>query len=338
VKAGADGRFSVEDLPREERFTLVAVSEGLLPGRMPALWIERRGLLDLGDLVLGPAQRLEVQVRDRGSHLVGGASVSVVRSPFFTQTMDWVSRQLRAPALPSPEASGRTDPRGTAVFESIPPGNWTVLVEAEGYARSASWAYVQEGEAREPVRVLLLPACELSGTVFGADGKALPSVAVQATPVDGSWPQEYGRVESTTDPAGAYRLPGLREGPVNLTVQLRPDLQQSAGTVQLPSVRRFDIHLGPGFSVKGKVLDDATKEPVAGASVTLQIWPPQGGPGQASARRESGADGSFLFESLPPGTSGTSRSGWRATWTGRTPSPLPPATWPSPRDRWRSRM
>jgi uncharacterized GH25 family protein len=302
--AGADGRFAVDGLPRDTPVDLSATSEGLLPARYFGLWIDARGPLDLGDVLLGAAQRLEVQVRDRGDRPVPNAAVSLVRASVWTATSDWVSRELRPAATRTPEASLRTDAKGIAVFAATPPGNWVVLTEAEGFARANSAANLVEGEAREPVRVVLSPACTLEGTVFGVEGKPLPGVTVRATASSGYWPQEFARVESPTDEKGGYRVAGLAEGTVALAVLTDADTQVGAGSVQVPGVKRYDIRLGRGFAVRGKVLDDATGKPVEGARVTVQIWNQQVPGGGGLARRASAADGTFEFASLPVGNFG----------------------------------
>jgi hypothetical protein len=306
VKAGEDGRFAVENLPKETNLDLVATSAGLLPSRHPGIYIERRGPFDMGDVLLGPPQRLEVRVRDKGDRPVAGATVSMVRNRTWSANTDWVGLQLKVPPPPSPEATLKTDDKGVVVFESAPPGAWAVLAEADGYGRVGAFANIGEGEAREPVRIVLLPACGLEGTVFAADGKPLPGVTVFGVPVQAPWPQDLYRITATADEQGAYKLAGFAEGAVNVSVMVTPDFVVGVGTVQLPGVRRFDIRLAPGFTVKGKVTDDVSGAAVPGARVTLQTYSPTGGmSGQATIRRETAADGAYALENIPAGNFGT---------------------------------
>ncbi len=304
AKAGADGRFRVEGLPREKWFALTALSPGLLPGRYPGLLVGRTGPRDLGDIVLGPGLPLEVLVRDGGDRPVAAASVAAVRTSMGNPDSDWIAAQFRRGAPRPPEASVATDAAGRALFEAFPPGGWTVVVAAEGFARGFGNAYLQEGRAREPVRVILQKACALSGTVFGHDGRPLTGATVAGSGPNEWWGDDSRGVESRTDEKGGYALSGLAPGEVALTVFPTPDLRIGVGSVTVPAVSHYDIRLSRGGTVRGKVLEDASGKPVAGAQVTATIWPPQGGEGQAHGRQVTGPDGEFRLEGLPAGNFG----------------------------------
>ncbi|MCK6480505.1 MAG: carboxypeptidase regulatory-like domain-containing protein [Planctomycetes bacterium] len=305
VESGEDGRFRVEGLPRGRWLSLTASAEGLLEGRWPRILVPLQGRLDLGDLLLGPGLPLDVLVRDSTDRPVAGAKVSVARAPHYGSGGDWILGQLLRPSEPPPEAEGTTGADGRFRFDALPPGNWMVAAEAPSFAKATASASLAEGAAAALVRLLLQPACRLEGTVSGPDGKPLPGIAVEGTPVASLWGWTGATVAATSDPAGRWALEGLPPGEVWLWVRPRPGLRITVVSLEVPEVPRFDIRLAGSAEVRGKVLDGAAGTPVAGASVTLQTWSPDGGTsGQAYAMAASDDAGEFRIPGLPAATMG----------------------------------
>jgi len=303
--AGADGRFRLEGLPLKSPFDLVAASPGLVEGRFLALRVPDGGTLDAGDLVLAGPQALEVLVRDRADHPVAGAAVALHRQA-RSEDYDWVLAQVRPADPPAALAVQSTDASGRAAFTGAPGGEFVLAVAAKGFAPTTANASLVEGRRRDPVRVILVPECLLTGRVLRRGGKPVPGAVVTAFNQGGGWGalMSLGLRRGTTDAEGRYRLDGLPVGKMALRVQMPSGTVHGAPEIDLPAVTVFDVIVEGGVTLKGKVLDDATGEPVPTALVTAQIWNPQGGPQSGSAAADTGPDGTFLFEDLPTGNLG----------------------------------
>jgi RNA polymerase sigma factor (sigma-70 family) len=296
VAADGAGLVRIEGLPRGTVLTALAESAGLIPVRLPGLRIPENGLLDLGDLILGAGQRLEFVVMDTAGRPLQGAEVALHRaSGAMTGTGDLRGRPWNLP----PSARAVADAEGRLAFESLAPSMYFAVAGAKGFARRTLDVYAQEGIARGPVRMVLRPGSTLGGTVRGADGRPRPGVAVISrfsyAPAQAPF-ADYDFAASTTDAEGRYLLEGLMAGWQELEVDLPSGPRLAAGTVEVPGVIVFDIRIPGGASVRGRVLDDATSAPVAGASVRLSVKS-----GTAVADIETGADGTFAVEDLPPG-------------------------------------
>jgi hypothetical protein len=301
--AGADGRFSLDGVPRSRPLLLHAESAGLLPVDIP-LVIGVSGVFEMGDVVLGGPVLLEVLVRDSGDRPVVGAAVSLHRSrPWGAWGTDWISRQFESKELPAAGHTRAADEQGRVRFEDAAPGAWSVVVVAKGFAEDVSAVVLVEGAAREPHRVILGPAYALTGTVLNRDGKPVPGAKVRGLKNNNWWAQGVRDCVCDAGADGKYRLEGLTRGSLSLQVEPAPGVRVSGGMVDIPSVSSFDIRLAGGCGLKGKVLDDATGAPVAGAEITAQAWSDYGG-NQAFAKTVSAEDGTYSLQGLPEGNLG----------------------------------
>ncbi|HEY6807275.1 MAG TPA: carboxypeptidase regulatory-like domain-containing protein [Gemmatimonadales bacterium] len=109
---------------------------------------------------------------------------------------------------------------------------------------------------------------------------------------------------SFVDPSGAYRLDGLAPGTYEATAMAAGYAWSGYALVQIadsPVEVNFALH--SGARITGTVTDDATRRPIAGATLSLE-----GRRGNApdlpvaplSPEAESGADGRFALEHVPP--------------------------------------
>jgi hypothetical protein len=109
---------------------------------------------------------------------------------------------------------------------------------------------------------------------------------------------------SFVDPSGAYRIDGLASGTYEATAMAAGYAWSSYALVQigdLPVEANFSLH--SGARITGIVSDDATGRPIAGATLSLE-----GRRGNApdlpvaplSPEAESGVDGRFALEHVPP--------------------------------------
>jgi protocatechuate 3,4-dioxygenase beta subunit len=299
--SGADGRFLVEGIPPGVPVALAAVVEGLLPARYPRLLLQRSGVTDLGDIQVGEGRDVEVAVVDRADRPVAGAVVRIARTGIWRSSFDWVEVTLDPPPRPASEVEAATGPDGRATLRSVPPGSWSVTAEAKGYGTETTAVAVDETRETGEVRILLLPSHPLRGTVTRADGEPAAGVVVIASSATGSWFSDAGRVEATTDAAGAYALEGLREGANQVAVRTSADARSGVGTVRVPEVPVFDIRLAGEVTLRGRVLDAATSAPLEGARVTASLWDGSSGDASSLGRAVSAADGSWEVRGLQPG-------------------------------------
>jgi len=304
AKAGADGRFLVDGLPPGGRVDLVATSEGLLPARHGGVLLDRRGALDLGDVVLGEGSPVQVLAVDRADRPVAGATVKIRRSTVWRASTDWTAWVLGDRPKPTDEATATTGLDGTAVLPRVPPGGWSVVVEAKGYGAETGSVTVEEGREIGRVRVVLLPAHALRGTVRHHDGKPAAGAVVIANALTANWFADAGRIEAVADALGAYAMEGLRQGEIQVAVRPSADVQNSVGTVQVPEVAVYDIRLQEGITVRGKVSDDASGAPLAGARVSVSLWGGTGGDMGSQGRGSTGEDGAYEVRGLQPGNFG----------------------------------
>lgn len=201
-------------------------------------------------LRLLPVERWRVRVRD-------GATGRTISSADLT---------LRGPRA----HQEKTDESGTCEIDLLPPGGYTLEVQAEGYAGARRHVNATGREDTVEVEIAMVRAAHVSGVVLGPDGKPLPEarvslvhagvigdevsvVAVQQTSLD-------GRFELSGLAAGSYRLRAERTG--LLTAETAEPLQVQTGETHADLVLR----LSRGGVLSGTVRDE-TGRPVAEALV-----------------------------------------------------------------------
>jgi protocatechuate 3,4-dioxygenase beta subunit len=200
---------------------------------------------------------------------------------------------------------------GTFQLEDVPPGTWSVVVEAKGYqpARVGN-VVVEEGGNVRDVEVKASLGSALKGHVLDAvSGRPVPNAAItHAAAGAGGGPLAFlagaaSDEETTTDADGVFALDGLVPGKVSLTVK-HPDYSDVHQTVDVKEgTATAEIKLTPGSALGGLVLSDA-QQPLPGASVVLQSAGDTGfgrgmlGGGQSAV---TDASGRFRFDHLAAG-------------------------------------
>jgi hypothetical protein len=109
---------------------------------------------------------------------------------------------------------------------------------------------------------------------------------------------------SFIDPSGSYRVEGLSPGIYEATAMAAGFAWSSYAVVSVAdSAVQADFELHAGARITGRVIDDSTRRPLAGAEVSLE-----GRRGDApnlpvaplSPQAETGPDGRFVLEHIPP--------------------------------------
>jgi len=187
-------------------------------------------------------------------------------------------------------ATATTDERGRFALSGLAPGSTAIDVEAAGFVALKTEAAAGPDEAR----LVMRRESSVSGQVVDREGRPVTAFRIFARPsrdsrdavrrLRGSAPAR--RIE-VSDPEGRFRVGGLGEA----TYELQAIALASPG---LGSGRSAQVVVGDGAAVDGirievestvtlraRVLDAATREPLAGAIVTCPA--PEAPPGQAGS-------------------------------------------------------
>ncbi len=321
-RAGSDGsgRFRI-DAPRtassvHEKVRAVAIAPGYGAG-----WVELDPDADQPtvDIALRPEQIIQGRLFDLHGRPAGGVRVSVdamghsrrgpdARPDLLDDSSLQVGNDGNAlPAWPSPattDADGRFTVRGVGRDLRI-----ILMADDPRFARQR--IVIDTGGAAElqPVTTAMEPAKVFTGRVtYGDTGKPAPHAAVGII--------SYQENRATfnvfeTDAEGRYRGNPLSTNRYMVWVYApegEPYLDASAGFIEWTKgavERRVDVVLTRGTVIHGKVTEEGSGRPVAGAMVGYHGRPYDGGgkPGPQEGRTQTGPDGSYRIAALPrPGT------------------------------------
>ncbi|HEU4395448.1 MAG TPA: sigma-70 family RNA polymerase sigma factor [Planctomycetota bacterium] len=240
---------------------------------------------------------LEVLVRDSRGAPLPGVQVTLHPFPRSDASQDFPFSSATAPAEPPAAlAAATTGASGRVRLDHLEPGERVLGAAAAGRARAWRAVHLDAGDPGETVVLTLLPACTLSGRVRDADGRPVPGVFVVASGPSAWKVNSTGLARAAVDAEGRYRLEGLEPGANTIRLWTASGQRRSVGWIDLPGVSTFDIDLDRGATVRGRVLDDATGEPVASARVFA--WATADA--TVTAVATTGADGTFAFDDFPP--------------------------------------
>jgi protocatechuate 3,4-dioxygenase beta subunit len=287
-----DGTFSMETTPFVDdaarranlRMTLVALKAGYAAGyvRLPAAGT---GAV----IVLRRGAPLRGRVTGPGGEPLADVPVAVAETgPLFA------AQSLAAMELP---AWTRSDAEGRFSVQ-VNPVPHLLSFRKPGHAPRT--VDVADPASAGEITVVLDPAAALSGRVVRADGRGLAAASLSlqdfGTPpaaVAGGVTDEEGRFTLADLAAGAYELKIAHDDGISATRQ-----------VQAPAAD-LRVELAPSGTVRGRVVDAATRAPVAAFQVHLTRQPRPGRAADdfADGRSEEieAADGTFVVEGLPPG-------------------------------------
>ena len=248
-------------------------------------------LRDLGSLVLHASLGLVVRVEARESAApVAGARVlatPVLFDPFLGGA--------------GPRRSAMTDDAGAAVIYGLPAGDWTVRVEADGFAT------IEVGHHQRPdatvttaLRVALEPGHSLRGRVLGPAGE--PVAGARLTLITAGPAQVSTVIQSGA--GGEFRAVGLPAGRLTVLAESQRWERVSRGGVSLPTDERLELRFAGGLSLSGRVVDDRDGTPLAAVRVeaTRSDREPLVRAGRlVRPSVVTDATGSFRVDGLPPG-------------------------------------
>ena len=284
------------------------------------------------------AHLLEITVTDLSGTPLPGATATLHRHPRKEIVAGLFDLAFAPPSPTPPLRSAIADAGGRCAIPVPETGEVAILVRAPAFAAWARTFVLAAGVGGTTVvHAVLEPACTLEGIVLDALGLPVEGAEVgarnQRPPAEPPW----NGGSATTKADGRFRIEGLPPVAQSLTVR-RGSLAWASWTAWLPHERSLTIRLpAGGMAVAGNVLDAATGEPVAGASVgiaveTFEPQPLAMGPAGPAARAGAvtGGDGTFRIEGLPHGrlSHATCRAEGYLPW----PDPLrtPPVPNPVP--------
>jgi protocatechuate 3,4-dioxygenase beta subunit len=129
---------------------------------------------------------------------------------------------------------------------------------------------VEPGETAT-LDIRIVPAARLEGSVLDETGTPVAGIAVEAVPPD-DWGGYPTRLTARTAADGAYRLDDLVPGfPYEVVPRPVDRFPARSGPVRGASGEtvRLDVRLLPSRSLRVRVVDETTREPVPGASVRV---------------------------------------------------------------------
>lgn len=156
---------------------------------------------------------------------------------------------------------------------------------------------------------------------------AVPALWVQVRTLSGDRPIAGARVDvrakgavvaqATTDDEGRVSMDDVPTGSLQLAVRAVGFVSSEAAVMHTPGCESttVSLHLAHGHPVRGRVIDDLGR-PVAGALVLATSAVQIGRARVPEQRATTGADGRFVFASLPAGEQ-VLVARWSAGWGGR---------------------
>ncbi|HLU46983.1 MAG TPA: carboxypeptidase-like regulatory domain-containing protein, partial [Planctomycetota bacterium] len=195
-------------------------------------------------------------------------------------------------------ARTRSGPDGRFVFPHVGAGKQRISVSAPGLLPLLRSFEVEWSEAYD-LGVLRLDRGKIvRGVVRAADGSPISEARVLAMQTDpgmfgfGSAMKDTltGRITTASGPDGTFVLSGL--GPHAYTVAaIAPGFGRGEKRVSRPEDTEeawVEILLEPGVTIRGRVIDEVTGDPISGARVNAQ-----------EVRSETDAEGRFVLEGVP---------------------------------------
>ena len=289
--SGPDGRFT---FTAPEGSVLEASKAGYLPGRaeLTALaLVNRRLTLELGPrhapLGAGGPVSGTVVAAGGGGPIEGALVSAAPEGPFNT------AGEVAAQAV--------TGQAGEFTLRDLSPGGYRVTARAEGRAPGSA-RRVTPGD--QGLVIELAPGGRLRGCVRDASsGAPVAPFTVVVFTRRTALRLVLQRSASVIDPAGCFALDDLTPGPATVVVSAPLYSPSDPQAVEVPAPAAeavVDVRLEAGGRLAGRVVDEATRAPLAGAQLSVE-----GSLSDAAstfpvlAQATTGADGAFELAGLP---------------------------------------
>jgi RNA polymerase sigma factor (sigma-70 family) len=318
ARSDDSGRFQV-DAPRtssarHRKMGAVAIAPGYGAGWVElepdadrpnadiSLWPEQVIHGRLFDLIGQPVQGVEVRVQSVGRVIAGNRASHYpygMEGPSF-----WWNAANGLPAWPKPaisDAEGRFTIRGVGRDLRV-----VFMIDDPRFARQRAPIDTDSKSASKPVTLVLVPAKIIRGRITEAEtGKPIPHAQLSVLSyksLTGGTLNEFeadadGRFRANPETARADRYEvsvTAPEGQPYLGVSKL--FNWPKGAVEYP----LDLALPRGVVIRGKVTEEGSGKPVAGARISFGTRRTAGGQsGALNGRAASGSDGSFQIAVMP---------------------------------------
>lgn len=297
----ADGTFRIEGLRAGETYDLqlFGTSAGFGPGPRKAG-------------ILAPADGVEWVVEGTGR--IGGSAVDAKTGQPLGAFE--VSYQADRPGMGGVFRVGRggsrstggagearlvESPDGRFALEEVPSGKWQVVVTAKGYqVGRAAGVVVEDATTTDGVEVRVAPGSVLRGIVKDARSRrGVPDARVRVRGETGDAASSQGSGGLFTDVEGRFEAEGLAPGKVTVTAEHADYTARTESAVLAEGGSSVEIALSRGSALGGVVLSE-TRQPVPGASVSLEGGASRGGGFGGSDETTTDGAGRFRFDHLSP--------------------------------------
>jgi protocatechuate 3,4-dioxygenase beta subunit len=269
VATRSDGTFSVTSL-RPGNYTLAVGHEDYAPAEVGPV-----------HATAGSAQRLGDLVMRQGTALVGRVIDAEGRE------LEAIPVELRSDADRFPRLAV-TGADGSFSFRVAAPGELSVTALPYDLPPARKTITIGD-EALVAIELALSSSLHtLRGRVVDESGFGVGGALVTVSSND---PQTPVRRSTKSDSDGTFAVPALPLPPFSLRAE-----HPSFSPARLTEVDRLDevrVVMSAGVTLLGEVLDDWTSEGLRNVTVSLK------GPVEADSRTR--ADGSFVFDQIPPG-------------------------------------
>jgi len=245
VVTSRDGRYEVSHLAPGEYFVEAHLDGGLTVRSRPLTVAPKKRLSDgsvnVPDLIADAGVPMKVDVRSSDGEPIDRAGVAVSQ------------RQEDRPIF----FEGRTEKDGTFLLRGLrPASSGRLTCVAEGYARTTI-----DFDVPPPTATCTLERlAQLHGRVVDVDGHPISSAAVSA-----------GRRRAESGSNGSFRIDSLAAGMYAVSA-VAPGFAAGGTKVEVIAGGDVDagtIELSRGNALSGRVVDDETGSPIAGASVAV---------------------------------------------------------------------
>jgi len=189
-----------------------------------------------------------------------------------------------------------TNNNGEFVFSELAPGNYTLVVIAEGFTLARIGALVNTGTTTEISVSLEENPASISGRVTDLEGEPIPNAIINI--LDQT---ETNFRTASTDIDGFYSLENLLSG--NLTIVVTAENYANLITAITLSpddqLNNIDFQLSQNSGgISGEAIDSSTGEPISGATVIVRDI---SGEGVFINSTVTDLFGNFIIEDLAPG-------------------------------------
>jgi RNA polymerase sigma factor (sigma-70 family) len=263
-----------------------------------SLWPEQVIQGRLFDLNDRPVQGVEVRVQAIGRVIPGSRAGYYGDGPRF-----WWDPGNGLPAWPKSEIS---DSEGRFTVRGVGRGVRVVLmIDDQRFARQVVPITTEDASELKPVTLALVPAKIIKGRITDADnGKPIPHALIRvlsyAASAMGGTVNEFeadglGRFRANPLSAERYEVSVTApEGQPNLGVSKL--FNWPKGAIEYP----MDLALPRGVVIRGKVTEEGSGKPVAGARISFgTLRKVEAQSGAVNGLAASGTDGSFQIAVLP---------------------------------------